>query len=150
MHKYVCTCIHICIYEYTTYIFLRRPLVGHQAVEDIVSIKQYYILQSIQSGKLVSLQPCNLYQYCKFTSLRPFGPFKASYLRSYSFIACIFQPECFEATSLLPSWMNTLPPTWRGAGFGFLQAIPEKSLNFKPVPNTLKITKSLPKVTKRH
>jgi len=34
------------------YIYICRPLVGHQAEEDMFSIKQVYVNQSVQYGKL--------------------------------------------------------------------------------------------------
>ena len=102
--------------------------------------------------KLASLQPCNLYQYCKFTSLRPFSPFKASNLRSYSLCTAARRFDTFLLGFLQPPWMNTLPPTWVMLSTwgvpGYLWKIIKFQACCQDLPKSLKVYPRSPKVTK--
>ena len=106
-----------------------------------------------------SLQPCNLYQYCKFTVLRPFNHFNLMSLEHYSFIACILQSKWFESldwVGCLPSWtrestthwvghLNLGPPgnLWKTIKFQACSQYHQKSL--KVSPRSPKDTKMWPK-----
>ena len=57
------------------FVYIRWPLAGHQAVRHMVSIKPICVLQSVQSGTNLSLQPCKSFQTGKFTGLDPFNHF---------------------------------------------------------------------------
>ena len=59
-------------------------------------------ITSFNQSNIAILEIYSLAMLCNVANLQV-HPLDASYLRSYSIEACILQPECFDAGSLLPS-----------------------------------------------
>ena len=103
----------------------------------------------------ISLQSCNVYQYCEFTVLRPFNHFNLMSLEYYSFLACILQSKWFEGLDLvgvLAPWNLSLPPTGVVLWIWVLPGNPWKTIKFQACSQypqiSLKVCPRSPKVTK--
>ena len=133
--------IYIYIYKnilYYIYIYIICwPLVGHQAEEPV------------QSGKLVSLQPCNALQCCKFTG----ASLQACKFTAYRLVSYRTIGSKFVSCELTAPWVNLKSFTFHWVSCLSLGSPRESQKNNQnssllPIPSN--IIGGVPKLTKRH